>query len=163
MAAPCVAQHGQSYVLGRVVCVRFLLCSLLERADGLVQRHSALSRVAVVAAAAHAVVEVPARSSWVRIQRHEPANVHSGPCLFSWRLVLFSGAFCLEITAGVSSFAPSRGWDCYLVEAPFGRTTQRTTIGDTQWHGIALARGMGLACGLRGSVYGEPAGHQHSS
>src|SRR5882762_8718707 len=158
-----MAQHGDRNALGRLVRLPFLLCPLLERAVGLVQHYSALSRIAVVAAAAHAVVEILARSAWVRVQRHEPANVHSGPCLFSWRLVLFSGTFCFEISTGISSLAPSRGSDCHLLEAPFWRTTQRTTIGDTRRHGNALARYMGLACGLRSRVYAEPAGHQHSS
>src|SRR4029077_10367247 len=122
-----------------------------------------LSRVAVVAAAAHAVVEVLARSGWGRVQRREPANLHSGPLLFSWRLVLFSGAVCFEITAGISPFAASRSGNRHLVEATFSRTTQRAPIGDTQRHGTALAGCMGLTCGLRNRVYAESAGHQHSS
>src|ERR1700676_4901048 len=109
--------------MGRVVRVRFLVCPVLRLADGLGHHYSALTRLAVVAADAHAVVEVLARSDWVRIQRHEPANVHPGPCLFSWRVVLFSGTVCLEITAGVSSLAASRGGHCPPLEAPFWRTT----------------------------------------
>ena len=159
LAPPRLAQPGQGHALGRRLRVRFLFCPLLERADGFLQRHSALSRVAIAAAVAHATVEVLARSGGVRLKRREPTNLHSGPHVFPWRLVLFSGAVCLEVAAGVSSFAPFRGGDCLPLERPF----RRKSIRHPQRHGTALARAVGLAGGLRGRVHAESAGPQHSS
>src|SRR5258706_14822190 len=114
-----MAQRSQSNPLGFSVRVPDLLCSLLERVHGFVQHHSALSRIAVLAPAADAIVALSPRSRCVCVQRRKPANVYSGPRLSSWCLVLFSDSVHLEIPAGISSLAPASHCDCNRLETPF--------------------------------------------
>src|ERR1700756_2821897 len=98
--------------MGRIVRIYVLFCLLLEPVDRLIQSDSALSSVAAVAADADAAVALPSWSRALRAHRREQANIHSGPRIFAWCLVLLPGPVFLEIASGVSAFAHADRWDC---------------------------------------------------
>src|ERR1039458_8504208 len=151
-----MAQSCQRDSLGRMVRLHRVFGPLLEPTNRFVPGHSALSRFAGPAAAAHAAVDLLAWSGGICTQCREPAHLHPRPSLSARSLVLFPRALPFEIAVGVPFAPPSCRRDGLDCEAAFTRA-----FGDTDGHGPALAERLGFPGGFRRCLPAEPIGPEH--